>query len=404
MRTTNDTVTFEPGQLVELHSLSREDLNGKRGYCTTWDASKDRWGLSLAGESKHVLAVRPSNLESPARPELSSTEAAEEAADRAASLLDEAEKGGSGASALFDQAESHLITAEVYDPGCTLMLQIRGDLAHMCGDHASVATWMLRAVANSRETPARTTATRMSLAHALGELEDFKGEEEQLRAVLEAIPGHIQARHHLGQNLSQSGRGAEAIPELLLALELPDESQTDTPKHGIKICRDDARSKLRGHIQQAYTAGDSARAFELLQRIIAVPGINADETSLFESELVSMLTKAGQIDEADKAAARAFAANATSLDKVGYAYHTAAECKEMRANMCADTTEKAALYDEALALVRRACEVHPDPASLQARGRIEAKKSYEQGGGGGDVYLGQEVLTNQHAFGPPRDT
>ena len=53
--------TLEVGLLVEIHSLSRADLNGKHGYCTSWDASKERWGVALVGTTS-ALAVRPANL------------------------------------------------------------------------------------------------------------------------------------------------------------------------------------------------------------------------------------------------------------------------------------------------------------------------------------------------------
>ena len=63
----------------------------------------------------------------------------------------------------------------------------------------------------------------MALAGALGNHGDLDGEEQQIRMVLAASPGHIHARLNLGQNLNQRGRVDDAVPELLMALQLPND-------------------------------------------------------------------------------------------------------------------------------------------------------------------------------------
>ena len=54
-------VPVEPGLIVELHSLSRDDLNGRQGEALEWDKSKERWGIKLAYNNS-FLSVRPANL------------------------------------------------------------------------------------------------------------------------------------------------------------------------------------------------------------------------------------------------------------------------------------------------------------------------------------------------------
>jgi len=136
------------------------------------------------------------------------------------------------------------------------MLQARGDLAHMRGDHARMATEMQRAVANSRGTRDEKLAQRMGLANALGEGGDLPGEETQLRAVLRVAPGHIHARFALGNLLSNSGRGDDAISEFMMALQLPnDDPPLEEPM--VDQLRSHAQSRPRRRAAEA--PSDSAR-------------------------------------------------------------------------------------------------------------------------------------------------
>lgn len=52
-----------PGALVSLHSLSRTDLNGKRGVCGRWVADAGRWEVRFSGLQPTALKVKPANLE-----------------------------------------------------------------------------------------------------------------------------------------------------------------------------------------------------------------------------------------------------------------------------------------------------------------------------------------------------
>ena len=64
---------------------------------------------------------------------------------------------------------------------------------------------------------------RVALANALGNLDDLDGESHQLRQVLAVNPGHVHARLSIGQNLRQRGKEDEAVPEFMMALQLPNE-------------------------------------------------------------------------------------------------------------------------------------------------------------------------------------
>jgi len=206
------SAALEVGLLVEIHSLSHADLNGKQGYCTAWDAAKERWGVALVSTTR-ALAVRPANLRAAAPPSPKDAESAAEMAYEAARLLSEArQKGADGAAALTAQAEARLAASEARDPACSVMLQLRGDLAHMRGSHERMAIEMHRAVANCRGSREEKLSCRMGLANALGEAGDAAGEEAQLRAVLRIAPSHIHARFALGSALSQSAPSSEPNP------------------------------------------------------------------------------------------------------------------------------------------------------------------------------------------------
>jgi tetratricopeptide (TPR) repeat protein len=368
---------FEVGLLVETHSLSREDLNGKQGFCTTWDDAKGRWGIALVGATTIVLAVRPGNLRVAAAPAPDDASAATDMAYEAARLFSKARKSSSTEAAdLIAQAEEQLRLAEARDPACALMLQARGDLAHMRGDHSRMATEMQRAVANSRGTRSEKLARRMGLANALGEGGDLRGEETQLRAVLKAAPGHIHARFALGNLLSNSGRKDDAIPELMMALQLPN---ADPPLEEEQVAqlRGHARrllcNSLGGASQQAAVVGDHARAVERLERLLKVPGIDANEVAKGGANLATSLAKLGRLAEAEAAASRATAAEASNPTLKALARNSLACCTELRADACNDAEEKTALYATAKALFRAAHEVCPDPASTMGFRRVGAK-------------------------------
>ena len=89
---------------------------------------------------------------------------------------------------------------------------------------------------------------RMALAAALGNAGDLEGEVEQVRAVLAAEPGHVHARLTLGQSLLDRGEFEAAVPELLMALQLPDAVAKppwpSMPPAQVAMMRDNARDAL----------------------------------------------------------------------------------------------------------------------------------------------------------------
>ena len=368
----------EEGQLVETHSLSKDEMNGKKGYLTTWDEAKGRWGVELIGESK-ALAVRPANLRAAAPPSRAAMEEAEQIAYGAAQLLKQARATeGESASHLIKQAEDMLGTAELQDPAGFVMLTVRGDLAHMRRQPRLHAAAVKRSLANGRGSREEQLVGRMGLANALGESGDIAGEEAQLRAVLKLAPGHVHARFALGNLLMQKQRHDDAIVELMMAMQLPNDDPP-LPEPHVQQVRGAARGQLCNCLgsgsQRAIKAGDHEKAVEMLERLLAVPGIDANETAKAASNLAMAFMKLDRLADAEAAAARATAANAPVGLTRSLAFTTAAELKERRADTATDAAdEKAALYAEAKALYKSAHAACADPSSSAGFRRVCAKE------------------------------
>ena len=208
-------VPVEMGMHVELHSLSRDDLNGRCGEALAWDPAKERWAVHLVGGEK--MAVRPINLK---RAPPAAADVHEEAfaySEEATGVLAAIRQGKGNPAQLFQRAEALLAKAEQLDPAMVTLHQARGDAAHMQGRFAEQAKHARRAVANGHGLVAsdgcnHQNQRRMALAAALGNAGDLEGEIEQVRAVLAAEPGHVHARLTLGQSLLDRGEFEAAVP------------------------------------------------------------------------------------------------------------------------------------------------------------------------------------------------
>lgn len=217
----------EAGSLVELHSLSRADLNGARGFCGAWDAAKERFSVELL-QGGSSMAVRPINLRCPPPAEPENREQAVQLTTRAATLLSDARDGAlvavrpgatthKEAASMLLQAEELLKQAEQADAACSFLLLNWIDLAMMRGNRQATVVYARRAVANRSEDSTEQVKAHMALAAGLAYTGDRAGEEKQLRIVLRSEPEHLQARLSLGMCL----KGDDAIPELMMALQLP---------------------------------------------------------------------------------------------------------------------------------------------------------------------------------------
>lgn len=228
----------EQGMLVELHSLSKAELNGRLGECTAYVPSKERWAVQLLNADaspSQSIAVKPGNLRR--APPADAADLAFTAAEKAISILSNMRSEPSGRYSEADIERVHMLfdEAEKHDWANVSVHQGRGDLAMMRGDMAGAVVHFRRAVANGYNLKGADSTVvggapgeqqilrRVALANALGNLDDLDGESHQLRQVLAVNPGHVHARLSIGQNLRQRGKEDEAVPEFMMALQLPNE-------------------------------------------------------------------------------------------------------------------------------------------------------------------------------------
>jgi len=375
----SNDAALEVGQAVEFHGLSRADLNGQRGFIISWDAAKERWGVQC---SESALNVRPTNLKAVPAQSADGAEQALEQAGEAARLLSEARAArGAAAKNLVSEATAALDAAAALDMGCAMVHQLRGDMAHMAGDHARMVVHMRRAVSNSRGGNAEVASQRLGLANALGETGDDAGEEAEVRRVLNAFPGHIHARFCLAQCLSRAGRHDEAIPEFMMSLQLPND---DPPiqEQMLESLRGASRSSLCNELGRRGTGQQRRREYEAaaatFRRLLEVPGIDADMRGRTEANLATSLVRLGLLSEAGAAARRGVEARAPTPVVAAYAINTAAGVTEALGDAVAVAgrdpgPEAAAQYAEAKELYKAAHRTCPDKASQIGFGRVQAK-------------------------------
>ena len=217
----------QEGLLVELHSLSRADLNGEQGLCGAWDATKERFAVALAAGN---MAVKPANLRRAPPVSAAAAEEATELAHIAAGLLSQA-RGGTNhtnengapprlsteAPLLIAEAERKLADAALVDAASTVMHLTWCDLANMRSDRAAAVVHARRAVANKPETKDLRQHAHMALASAYGNAGDMTGEVAQLKLVLRIEPENLHARLSLGHALIAQGRDEDAVPKFMMA-------------------------------------------------------------------------------------------------------------------------------------------------------------------------------------------
>ena len=241
-----ESTPLEEGLLVELHSLSRNELNGLHGYCGVVEAESGRRGVELLrAEKTRTIAVKPENLRrAPPSPRHDRAKA-KELADAADARLNAA-RGGSMISGVFDagfpadartlckEAVALMEQAAALDPAGLMVHSNRCDLAIMTQQRGLQAQHAKRGIANATRPAdqAQRINMRLALASALGEMGDCSGAMHQCRAVLAAQPENLMARLNLGMALNEqrnpaSGNDEEATVQLMMALQLPTNDEGD---------------------------------------------------------------------------------------------------------------------------------------------------------------------------------
>lgn len=327
---------IQVGSLCELHSLSRADLNGKRGFILAWMLVTERFSVEL--ESGKTVAVRRKNLLRAPPPPREARERAHASAQTAFDILKElrtkqhvGDFAVMSADALEDfdphsapmvRAKMLLSEADQHDPTGELVLSGHVNYSWMTGDLVERLKYIRRAIAAAERTSEPLfdpIALRMQLASTIGDprnpKRDVEEEEAQLRFVLRAAPGNINARLQMGLNLMDRGRADEAIAELMMALQLPEGD------HGIRgIINDQPTNEhvrttacknlgqiLAARAARRSSAMDHAGAVRDLEQLLRLDPsrMPKEEAARCELNLALSLSGSGRLGDAAAAIERA---------------------------------------------------------------------------------------------------
>jgi tetratricopeptide (TPR) repeat protein len=344
---------------VELHSLSRDELNGRHGEAFSWNGVKERWVVHLAGGDK--MAVRPIKLRrAPPAPVEAGDKAIFFANKAIGTLAKIREVQGPQPQDLFGKAERFLLQAEEQDPGSVLVHSVRGDAAKMRGQYTEQVRHMRRAVANglcllASDGCCQQNRLRIELAIAIGSAGDRDGEIKMMRTVLVIEPENIFARLMLGQSLHDRGDYEAAVRELTMALQTPNEAKPPWPKldaEKLRMCRHDACYTLRvafsRRAEKLSAQGDHLQATELLSlQVLQLPGIDAGTAAIAHANLAKSYVVLGELDKAEWAITTARELPDVCTLHRAFVLSACGQCKELEADAARASgaaVDMAALY------------------------------------------------------------
>jgi len=211
------------GTMVQLHSLSTDELNGRVGECGALNAKKGRYSVALLGDGR-TCGVRPANLCRPRTPSPDSARRSEKLADEGIAVLS-AIRGGGGADPMAFIALNKTLTEAVeLDPCCARAHQALGD-ACVFRDHAGTNKALNAAAIKHFRRAAENGGghgARFALSGCLGRSGDLQGELAELRAILQVDPDNVMCACSLGRLHQYQERHEEALGELLRVLSSPE--------------------------------------------------------------------------------------------------------------------------------------------------------------------------------------
>jgi tetratricopeptide (TPR) repeat protein len=349
--------------------------------------------VHLAGGNK--MAVRPINLR---RALPVSADAGDKAiffANKAIGTLSqipdaqEAQEPQEPQQHLFTRADTFLNQGAEKDPASVRVHSLRGDAAKLRGQYTEQVRHMRRAVANSHcllatDGCSHQNRHRMELAVALGCAGDVAGQLEVMRTVLEMEPESIFARLMFGQALLHRGDFEAAVPELMIALHMPNKAKPLWPKldaEKLHMFREEARLVLSQAFSQRAAKlaaqGDHLQAIELLlERVLRLPGGNADTAAATHADLAKSYVALGELDKAEQALTTARGLPGLCTLNRAFVLSACGTCKEIEADAasaCGAAVVTAALYQAAMAYYKQANAVAEDRCSRFCYECVQAK-------------------------------
>ena len=396
---------YSPGSIVELHSLSKVELNGKIGECGKYDNTTGRQTVILL-DTKKKLAVKCINLK---RPALTSEELkqADAEVDDAISRLRQCQNG-QGDQKLFDSVLTSLKDIIKRYPSCGKAHMIVGDALHMASVHPKDCLPHYRRAAEN----GGGSHARLSYSGMLGESGDLKGEIHHIELVLQEETSFtklsIHARLNYGNSLTQVGDYKKAFTSYLKLFEssVACELMRGDPEHNQKSYLDQSGNaafqysrtlKLTG--KGMFTKGDKLRfdsdvdLFEDLNRFYSLqlsflrPNLPEYPRLLAQirSNLARFLCDSGRFDEALAAAETALSEQkgpngVSNAQNTSFLYDIMGNCYEAQGDAMQEDEhdeEAKVLYGKAFTSYAAALEAKIDPASEIGLVRAQVKMQPE---------------------------
>jgi len=218
--------SLENGSFVELHALSRQDMNGQTGEIVGYNG--ERFLVKLDSDDKTTIKVKPDNCK---RIALQPMEIRKQAMELASAALDQSSISKMKLLCLQSTELDRCCVLAWIGLGQSMMQQ--GNKQHV----ATAVTFLQRAVAQSHAAapflPSTTTLRiRLELATCLGEAGRIHDEATQLERVLTEAPHFVHGVYALGLNRMEHGRKQEAMELYQRVLSTPDTDSTglNTPE------------------------------------------------------------------------------------------------------------------------------------------------------------------------------
>jgi hypothetical protein len=180
---------YEPGTIMVLHGLSKTELNGELVELNQMVISDDgtmRWKCLQLKDTENptqMISIKVSNLQSPPIPTTAQLKQSNDLVLEGRDLFFKTMKGAS--NKYIEKGKGKIAEALRLVPSNGMGYNVLGDIAHFEQKSPDIVKrYMRRAVANSLKTPEdnkRIFQARIGYAGSLGNMNDFEGEERQLR-------------------------------------------------------------------------------------------------------------------------------------------------------------------------------------------------------------------------------
>ena len=216
------------GKMVQLHSLSSAELNGRVGECGAFNEAKGRYAVLLAGDDR-ARGVKPVNLRAVAAPSADDGKASAELSAKAIKIFTAIRASGTAEPTAFIALTKTLGAALEKDPCNHRAHQCLGDVCVFRDESGQNKALQAAAIKHFRRAAENGGGlmVRYLLSGCLGRSGDMGGELGELKKILMVDPENLLCACSLGRLHQNQERHEEALGELLRLLASPDVNKGD---------------------------------------------------------------------------------------------------------------------------------------------------------------------------------